>query len=79
MHRLLLVLLLAAGAMLRGAGSVDVVVYGATPGGIAAALAAAKGGHTVLLAEPTIRLGGMTTNGLSHPDFRAFESITGTY
>jgi hypothetical protein len=61
------------------AAEFDVVIYGATPGGIAAALAAAKGGHTVLLAEPTIRIGGMTTNGLSHPDFRAFEAITGTY
>lgn len=59
--------------------SFDVIIYGATPGGIAAALSAAKGGHTVLLAEPTIRIGGMTTNGLSHPDFRAFEAITGTY
>ena len=58
---------------------VDVVIYGATPGGIAAAIAAAKGGHTVLLAEPTIRIGGMTTNGLSHPDFRAFEALSGTY
>jgi hypothetical protein len=61
------------------AAQVDVVIYGATPGGIAAAIAAAKGGHSVLLAEPTIRLGGMTTNGLSHPDFRAFESLSGTY
>jgi hypothetical protein len=58
---------------------VDVVIYGATPGGIAAAIAAAKGGASVLLAEPTIRIGGMTTNGLSHPDFRAFEALTGTY
>ncbi len=74
---------LAAGLLL-GAGivhaqSADVVIYGATPGGIAAALAAAKAGHTVLLAEPTLRIGGMTTNGLSHPDFRAFEALTGTY
>ena len=61
------------------AEQVDVVIYGATPGGIAAAIAAAKGGHTVLLAEPTIRIGGMTTNGLSHPDFRAFEALSGTY
>lgn len=66
-------------AVVARATPADVVIYGATPGGIAAALAAAKGGHTVLLAEPTIRIGGMTTNGLSHPDFRAFESITGTY
>jgi hypothetical protein len=66
-------------ATLARGQSADVVIYGATPGGIAAAIAAAKGGHTVLLAEPTIRIGGMTTNGLSHPDFRAFEAITGTY
>jgi hypothetical protein len=70
--------LLCAVSLTR-AESVDVVIYGATPGGIAAAIAAAKGGRTVLLAEPTIRIGGMTTNGLSHPDFRAFEAITGTY
>ena len=70
-------LCLTAGA--ARAQSADVVIYGATPGGIAAAIAAAKGGHTVLLAEPTIRIGGMTTNGLSHPDFRAFEALSGTY
>jgi hypothetical protein len=69
---------LGLGAVARGAEA-DVVIYGATPGGIAAAIAAAKGGHSVLLAEPTIRIGGMTTNGLSHPDFRAFEALTGTY
>lgn len=69
---------LALGGALR-AENVDVVIYGATPGGIAAALGAAKGGRSVLLAEPTIRIGGMTTNGLSHPDFRAFEALTGTY
>ena len=61
------------------AQSVDVVIYGATPGGIAAAIAAAKGGHTVLLAEPSIRIGGMATNGLQHPDFRTFESLSGTF
>ncbi len=59
--------------------TVDIVIYGATPGGIAAAIAAAKDGHSVLLAEPSIRIGGMTTNGLSHADFHAFEAITGTY
>ncbi len=77
--RLLPALLLAWASPGARAQSADVVIYGATPGGIAAAIAAAKGGHSVLLAEPTIRIGGMTTNGLSHPDFRAFEAITGTY
>src|SRR5688572_7631075 len=74
----LVAVMLCLGSLAR-AQSADVVIYGATPGGIAAAVAAAKGGHSVLLVEPTIRIGGMTTNGLSHPDFRAFESITGTY
>ena len=71
-------LLLALVALSRAAEA-DVVIYGATPGGIAAAIAAAKGGHTVLLAEPTIRIGGMATNGLQHPDFRAFEALSGTF
>jgi hypothetical protein len=57
----------------------QVVVYGATPGGIAAAIAAAKDGRSVLLAEPTHRIGGMTTCGLSHTDFRTFESLSGIF
>ena len=77
--RTLLVLIAATLGAVARAATADVVIYGATPGGIAAAIAAAKGGHSVLLAEPTIRIGGMTTNGLSHPDFRAFEALTGTY
>jgi len=76
--RLCVVIMIVGVAGVRGQ-SVDVVIYGATPGGIAAALAAAKGGRSVLLVEPSIRIGGLTTNGLSHPDFRAFEAITGTY
>ncbi len=78
--RCLLVFLAAviSSATLR-AEQFDIVIYGATPAGIAAAVAAAKGGRSVLLAEPTIRIGGMATNGLQHPDFRAFESLTGTF
>jgi predicted flavoprotein YhiN len=57
----------------------DVCIYGATPGGIAAALAAAKSGSEVILIEPTKRIGGMTTSGLSHTDFHSMESLTGTY
>lgn len=74
------VVLLLGGAMCAArAAMADVVIHGATPAGIAAAIAAAKGGRSVLLTEPTIRIGGMTTNGLSHPDFRTFEALTGTY
>ncbi len=78
-HLLSIALAVALAPVAACAATADVVIYGATPGGIAAALAAAKDGHTVLLAEPSIRIGGMTTNGLSHPDFRAFEAITGAY
>jgi hypothetical protein len=77
--RCLPALFLALALPIATAAPVDVVVYGATPGGIAAAIAAAKGGRSVLLAEPTIRIGGMATNGLQHPDFRAFEALTGAF
>src|SRR6185503_15130954 len=57
----------------------DVLIYGATPAGIAAAIAAADDGERVLLVEPTRRIGGMVTNGLSHPDFRTFEGLSGAF
>lgn len=57
----------------------DVLVYGATLSGISAAVSAAKGDHTVLLVEPTDRIGGLVTSGLSYTDFRSFESLTGFY
>lgn len=47
---------------------VDVVVYGATPGGFCAAIAAAREGASVILLEPTEHLGGLSTGGLSHCD-----------
>ena len=61
------------------AAAPTVLVYGATPGGIAAALAAAKSGQSVLLVEPTPRIGGLVTSGLSHTDFHSFESLTGAF
>ena len=58
----------------------DTLVYGGTPAGIAAALAAADAGGRVLLvqAEPG-RIGGLVTNGLSSTDFRTFESLTDAF
>lgn len=78
MHRLFFPLFLLLTVTLR-AQDYDVLVYGATPGGIAAALAAAGDGSRVLLVEPTRRIGGLATNGLSHTDFRTFESLTGSF
>lgn len=57
----------------------DVLVYGATPAGIAAAIAAAEDGERVLLIEPSRRIGGLVTNGLSHTDFRTFEGLSGSF
>ena len=59
--------------------SPDVLIYGATPAGIAAALAAADGDQNVCLVEPTERIGGLTTHGLSHSDFHSFEALAGPF
>jgi hypothetical protein len=55
----------------------DVVVYGATPAGVMAAVAAARQGLSVALLEPTAHLGGMATGGLSRTDVGRQEVIGG--
>lgn len=57
----------------------DVLVYGGTPGGIAAAIAASRGGARVVLVEPTQHVGGLVTSGLSHTDFRTYEGLNGLF
>ena len=46
----------------------DLAVYGATAGGIAAAVSASRQGLKVVLIEPSHHIGGMVTGGLSHTD-----------
>ena len=46
----------------------DVIVYGGTSAGVAAALQASRLGKSVVLVSPTQRLGGLTTNGLGATD-----------
>lgn len=46
----------------------DLVIYGATPAGIAAAVQARKMGLEPILIEPTGRIGGLTTGGLGQTD-----------
>jgi hypothetical protein len=50
------------------AASADVVVYGATAGGVIAAVAAAREGRSVILLEPGKHIGGMFTGGLGATD-----------
>lgn len=57
----------------------DVCIYGATPSGIAAAVAASKSGINVLLIEENEQIGGMMTSGMSNPDFKTFEAVSGFY
>ena len=44
------------------------LVYGGTPGGLGAALAAAREGASVVVVEPTKWIGGMVTGGLASTD-----------
>src|SRR6478752_3447314 len=63
-----LVLLLALIGCAHAASEADVIVYGATPGGFCAAIAAAREGASVILLEPTEHIGGVNTGGLSFSD-----------
>ncbi|MDR6942918.1 FAD-dependent oxidoreductase [Mucilaginibacter pocheonensis] len=49
---------------LNAADQPTVVVYGGTPGGISAAIAAARQGAKVILVEQTRHVGGMNTSGI---------------
>jgi hypothetical protein len=48
--------------------AVDVLVYGATPAGITAAVQAARHGRSVALLEPSRRIGGVSASGLGMTD-----------
>jgi len=55
----------------------DIVIYGATSGGIAAAVQAKRMGKSVLLIEPSARIGGLTTGGLGQTDIGNKQAIGG--
>ncbi len=55
----------------------DIIIYGATSGGIAAAIQASRLGKSVLLIEPTQRIGGLTTGGLGQTDIGNKQAIGG--
>lgn len=60
-----------------GAGRFDVIVYGGTASGVAAAVGAARQGARVALVEPGTHLGGMVSGGLGHTDTGRKETIGG--
>lgn len=55
----------------------DLLVYGGTPAGITAAIAAARQNASVVLIEPSQHLGGMITGGLSRTDIGKPDIIGG--
>jgi hypothetical protein len=55
----------------------DVVVYGGTAAGVIAAYTAKQMGKSVLLIEPGMRLGGLTTGGLGYTDIGNKYAIKG--
>lgn len=57
--------------------TVDVCVYGGTSAGVIAAYTAAKMNKTVVLIEPTERLGGLSTGGLGFTDIGNKYVVTG--
>jgi len=59
--------------------SFDLVVVGATPGGITTALAAARRGHSVLLLERSAHIGGLPANGLGATDIGTRGATAGLF
>lgn len=60
-------------------GDCDVLVYGATPGGIAAAVAAARCGRSVVLAALEDHIGGIVSNGLTNADIGKRQAVGGLF
>lgn len=59
--------------------SADVVIYGATPGGVAAAVAAARMGRSVILTEYFDHIGGVVSNGLTNADIGKKQAVGGFF
>lgn len=73
----MLKLALIAISSTAAAAEVDLVIYGGTPAGLCAGIAAARAGASVVVIEPTKWIGGMVTGGLSHTDVGKEQTIGG--
>lgn len=80
MKHILVSLALALGASFSlGAECYDVVIVGGNPGGIMAAIEAARMGKSVVLLERSQRIGGLPANGLGATDIATRGATTGLF
>lgn len=82
MYRSITLLVVSACAFAAIAGDTihtDIAVAGATPGGIATAIIAARLGHTVALVEHQRHVGGMSASGLGKSDITTYGAIQGIF
>lgn len=63
----------------KKAAGTDILVIGATPAGVMAAIAAARLGSSVILAEYHGHIGGMSTSGLGKSDIENKDAIAGLF
>jgi hypothetical protein len=73
----LLTFVLSGAALRADTIRTDVLVYGATPAGITAAIAADRAGASVVLLEHGTHIGGMMASGLGHTDVGDKRTIGG--
>ena len=57
----------------------DVLICGATPGGITSAVAAGRLGHSVVLTEYEDHIGGIVSNGLTNADIGKRQAVGGLF
>ncbi|MGA0132995.1 MAG: FAD-dependent oxidoreductase [Opitutales bacterium] len=76
--RTLLPLLLSLTSVLA-VEQTDLVVVGATPSGVAAAVSAARSGASVILLEEKSHVGGIVAGGLTNTDIRKHGAVGGLY
>lgn len=77
MNKLILLTVMAAAAAPAQTQTYDLVVYGATAGGVMTAVSGARHGLRTVLLEPGRHVGGMATGGLSRTDVGKREVLGG--
>ena len=68
---------ISAKAQVGQSSSVDICIYGGSSAGVMAAYTAKKMGKSVILIEPSNRLGGLTTGGLGQTDIGNKYAVAG--